>query len=138
MTENIFDKCCLKIEGISYPLPREVPFLLQQGALIVDLREELETEIRAFGIERIIYLPHSEFEQRWETLPLDQPLILADAVGLWSKHFAIFLNLNGVKNVASLAGGIAEWEKDGMPMKPGKYKPLNGPCPCMIVPNERK
>jgi rhodanese-related sulfurtransferase len=136
--QNIFDTCCLKIDGISFPLPKEVPDLLQQGAMLVDLREELETEIRAFGVERIVYLPHSEFEQRWETLPLDQPLILADAVGLWSKHYANFLRVKGYENVASLAGGIADWEKDGFPMKAGKYQPLNGVCACMIRPKEKK
>jgi len=136
--ENIFQNCRLKIEDIPFPLPREVPGLLHMGAMLVDLREELETEIRAFGIERIIYLPHSEFDQRWETLPLDQPLILADAVGIWSKKYAVFLRSKGYGNVASLAGGIADWEKDGLPMKAGKYSPLNGPCPCMIVPKEKK
>jgi rhodanese-related sulfurtransferase len=128
----------LRIDGISFPLPKEVPYLLQQGAVLVDLREEMETEIRAFRIERIVYLPHSEFEEKWVTLPLVQPLILADAVGLWSKHYAVFLRSKGYLDVASLAGGIADWEKDGMPMKAGKYMPLNGPCPCMIKPHERK
>jgi rhodanese-related sulfurtransferase len=135
---EIFETCSIKIDGIPYPTPREVPGLLQQGAWLVDVREELETEIRAFGVEHVIYLPHSAFELQWETLPLDRPLILADAVGLWSKHFAKFLHLKGHTNIASLAGGIADWEKDGLPVKAGKYQPLNGPCPCMIVPNERK
>jgi len=135
---KVFDNCYLKIDGISFPLPKEIPDLLLQGAVLVDLREELETEIRAFGVERIVYLPHSEFEQRWETLPLDQPLILVDAVGLWSKHYANFLRAKGYENVASLAGGIADWEKDGFPMKAGKYQPLNGVCACMIRPKEKK
>jgi rhodanese-related sulfurtransferase len=136
--KDFFKSCHLTINGIPFPLPTEVPGLLSGGAFLVDLREELETEIRAFGVERIIYIPHSEFEQRWESLPHDTPLILADAVGLWSKHFAIFLRSRGYNQVASLAGGIADWEKDGLPVKAGKYMPLNGPCPCMIVPNKRK
>lgn len=178
--DGFFDSCCLKIDGIPFPLPREVPDYLSQGAILVDLRSDLETEIKAFGVERIIYLPHVEFEEKWQTLPLDKPLILADAVGIWSKHFAQFLivkghsattdtllqifksrfaTLNGMVRlmilfrrwlnksmshtssnfqIASLAGGIADWEKDGMPLKAGKYQPLSGPCPCMIVPKERK
>jgi rhodanese-related sulfurtransferase len=135
---DLFDSCRLKIDGIPYPLPKEVPEFLAGGAILADIREELETEIRAFGVERIVYLPHSEFEKQWESLPLDQPLILADAVGLWSKHFMLFLREKGYHEVVSLAGGIADWEKDGMPMKAGKYMPLNGPCPCMIVPKEKK
>jgi rhodanese-related sulfurtransferase len=135
---DIFESCHLKINGVAFPLPAEVPFLLSEGAILVDIREELDTEIRAFGVEKIIYIPHSEFELRWESLPLGTPLILADAVGIWSKHYASLLRSKGYLNVTSLAGGISDWEKDGMPMKPGRYMPLNGPCPCMIVPHKRK
>ena len=135
---NISDNCRLNIEGISYPLPQEVLLLLRRGAVLVDLREEVETGIRAFGLEHIIYLPHSEFEDGWRSLPLDKPLILADSVGIWSKRYAMFLGSIGYNNVGSLAGGIADWEKDGFPVKAGRYQPLNGPCPCMIRPKERK
>jgi rhodanese-related sulfurtransferase len=136
--KDIFQTYCLKIDNIPFPMPREVPNLLQQGALLVDLREELETEILTFGIEHIIYLSHSDFEDNWTTLPLDRPLILADAVGLWSKKYAVFLRSRGYEHIASLVSGIADWEKDGLPMKSGKYQPLNGPCPCMITPKEKK
>ena len=66
---EFFNSCCLKFDGIPYPLPREVPELLSKGAIVVDLREEIEIELRAFGIEKVIYLPHSEFEERWPSLP---------------------------------------------------------------------
>lgn len=111
---------------------------MSHGALLVDLRTDLETGIKAFGLERVVFIPHDEFEEKWKTLPVDQPLILADSVGIWSKHFASLLLTRGFMDVASLAGGIADWEKDGFPMKEGKYAPLNGPCPCMITPHERK
>ena len=135
---DFFENCSLKIDGIPYPLPKEVLELLGAGATMVDLRAEFDTDIRAFGVENIIYLPHTEFEEKWESLPLDKPLILADAVGLWSRKYAVSLRAKGYENIASLAGGIADWEKDGFPMKAGKYQPLNGPCPCMIRPRERK
>jgi rhodanese-related sulfurtransferase len=135
---SFFESCYLKIDGIPYPLPREVPELLQRGAIVVDLREEIETEIRAFGIERVLYLPHTEFEEKWSVLPGDKPLILADDVGLWSKKYTLFLKSKGFSDVSSLAGGMADWEKDGMPVKAGKYQPLNGPCACMITPREKK
>jgi len=137
MSESIFTICKLQINGIAHPLPNEVPALLQLGAVMVDLREELETEIRAFGIEQVIYLSHLEFDEKWESLPLDKPLILADSVGLWSKKAALFLKSKGYNQVASLAGGMADWKKDGYPVISGKYMPLNGPCPCMIKPQEK-
>ena len=112
--------------------------LVQQGAVFVDLREELETEIKTFGIEPIVYLPHSDFDEKWGTLPLEKQLILADSVGIWSKKTMTFLQTKGFSQVASLAGGFADWEKDGFPVKAGKCEELNGPCLCMIKPHERK
>jgi len=134
----IFDSCKLQINGISYVLYGEVPELLHQGTILVDLREEIETLIKAFGIENVIYLPYSGFDTGWETLPLDKPLMFADSVGLHSKEAVISLKAKGYRNVASLAGGFAGWLQDSQPVKAGKYHPLNGPCPCMIKPHERK
>jgi rhodanese-related sulfurtransferase len=135
---RIFDHCKLHIDGIPYPLPAEVGSLLNSGAVLVDLRETIETEIKAFSVENLLYLPHSEFEEKWSSLPVDKPLILADSVGIWSKKYAILMNSKGFTEVASLAGGFSGWLHDGMPVKPGRFAPLNGPCPCMIRPHERK
>ena len=135
---KFFQHCKLQIDGIPYVLPSELISLLQQGAILVDLREELETEIKTFGLEKVYYLPHMDFDERWETLPLDKPLILADSVGIWSKNKAAFLKSKGYDQVASLAGGFADWDKDGFPVKDGKCEVQNGPCLCMIKPHERK
>jgi rhodanese-related sulfurtransferase len=135
---NLFQKCKLQISGICYVLPSEMIPLVQQGAILVDLREELETEIKTFGIDNIVYLPHMEFDEKWETLPLENPLILVDSVGIWSKKSAAFLQSKGYDQVASLAGGFTDWEKDGFPVRTGKCEQLDGPCLCMIKPHERK
>lgn len=135
---NIFDSCKLHIDGICYVLTGEVAGMLQRGAILIDMREEIETMIKAFGVKRIVYLPYSEFEKKWETLPLDNPLLLADSVGLHSKEAAAFLLSKGFEQVASLAGGFAGWLSDGHPVREGKFHPLNGPCPCMIKPIDKK
>jgi len=135
---DFFSSCKIKIGRTAFVLPSEVPALLGKGAVIVDIRSELETEIRAFGVENVIYIPHYELDARLESLPRDKPLIFADAVGLHSKEAAEKLTDKGFAAVASLSGGIADWEKDGLPLVAGKYQPLNGPCPCMIRPHERK
>jgi len=135
---NLFQNCKLQINGIFYVLPAEVIPLLQQGAVLVDLREEVETDIKLFGVEQVIYLSHYEFDEKWNTLPLEKPLILADSVGIWSKKAAATLQSRGYVQVASLAGGFNEWNKDGFPVTPGKCQPLNGPCLCMIKPHEKK
>jgi rhodanese-related sulfurtransferase len=135
---NLFQNCKLQIGGICYVLPAEVIPLVQQGAVLVDLREEVETDIKSFGVESIIYLPHNEFDAKWNTLPMEKPLILADSVGIWSKKAAATLVSKGYLQVASLAGGFNEWDKDGFPVTEGKCQPLNGPCLCMIKPHEKK
>jgi len=136
--DSFFSECKLKIGPITFVLPSEVPELLKRGAVIVDIRSELETEIKSFGPDNVVYLPYDELENNWGSLPLEKPLIFADAVGLYSKVAAEKMYQSGYPEVASLSGGIADWEKDGMPLKAGKYQSLNGPCPCMIKPHERK
>ena len=133
-----FSNCKLQIGGLSFVLPSEVPGLMEQGAILVDLREELETGIRRFGIEKVCYLPFSGFRTGWESLPLGNPLIFVDSVGLHSKEAVLFLWEKGYRETASLAGGFAGWLQDGFPVKTGKYHPLNGPCLCMIKPHKRK
>ena len=135
---NFFQNCKLKIEGISYVLPSEVTLLLQKGAVLVDLREEFETDIKSFGVEPLVYMTYDQFDENWESLPLDKPLILADAVGIRSKQAAASLRSRGFIDVASLAGGFNEWHRDGFPVTDGNCRPLDGPCLCMIKPHKKK
>jgi len=135
---NLFQSCKLQINGISYVLPSEVISFLEQGAILVDLREEVETDIKSFGVEPVVFLSHEQFDENWKSLPLDKPLILADSVGIWSKKAAATLQSMGYMQVVSLAGGFNDWDKDGFPVKSGKCQPLNGPCLCMIKPHEKK
>jgi len=135
---NLFQDCKLQIDGIYFVLPSEVTLLLQRGAVLVDLREELETDIKSFGVEPVICMPHDRFDEKWKTLPLEKPLILADSVGIWSKKAAATLHAGGYVEVASLAGGFNEWDKAGFPVKTGKCQVLDGPCLCMIKPQEKK
>jgi hydroxyacylglutathione hydrolase len=135
---GLFRNCKLQIDGIAYVLPSEAIPLIQQGAVLIDMREEVETDIKSFNLDYVIYLPHDRFEEKWESLPLDKPLILADSVGIWSKNAVITLKSKGFTDIASLAGGFNEWDKDGFPVKSGRCQPLNGPCLCMIKPHEKK
>ena len=135
---SLFQTCKLQINGISFVLPSEVKAFLQRGAILVDLREEVETDIKSFAVEPVVYLSHEQFDENWQSLPLEKPLILADSVGIWSKKAVAKLQSMGYAQVASLAGGFNEWDKDGFPVKEGTCRPLNGPCLCMIKPHEKK
>jgi rhodanese-related sulfurtransferase len=136
--QGFFSQCKLQISGISYVLPAEVPGLLSRGAWMIDLRNEIEVMMKAIAVEKIMYLWYEELVNHYKDLPKDTPLILVDAVGLRSKDAVLFLREKGYRNVASLAGGIADWEKDGFPMKNDKNQQLNGPCLCMLRPPGKK
>jgi rhodanese-related sulfurtransferase len=135
---NLFNDCRLRINGIIFVLPSEVLPLIEKGAVLVDMREEVETDIKSFAVDSLVCLPHDQFDEKWESLPLGKPLILADSVGIWSKTYAATLLSKGFSDVASLAGGFNEWLRDGYPVTSGNCRPMNGPCLCMIKPHEKK
>ncbi len=135
--KTIFDLCKLHINGIAYVCPVEVPDLLNKGARLVDIREDFEVFLKSFLVEDIIYLPFGKLKEDQSSIPSDIPLIIADSVGLWSKEAVFFLKSQGYENIASLAGGIADWERDGLPLKNDKGQQLNGPCLCMVKPQKK-
>ena len=77
-------------------------------------------------------MPYDQINQNISLLPSDTSIIVADAVGLHSKEIVFVLLKNGFENVANLAGGIVDWECDGMPLKVDKDFELNGACVCRL------
>jgi len=107
-------------------------------AIIVDVREERLTGYKNFDVPRIIHMPGSRIEQEHASLPKDVPLIIADSVGLRSHEVMEFLLSIGFTNVANLAGGIVEWEQDGLPLKIDITEQLSGSCVCQLRPRNKK
>ncbi len=73
-----------------------------------------------------------------QDLPTDQPLIFADAVGLKSRESVLFMNAHGYENVANMAGGIVDWERDGLPLTTDISNRLSGSCMCQLKARESK
>lgn len=111
---------------------REAFDCVGHGALLVDLREAYETNFRVFDVEDVFFLPMTAFEARWRELPRDRALILADASGIYGKLAAARLAAEGYANLANLAGGMIEWDKDGLPVKRDLAYELNGQCSCKL------
>jgi len=44
----------------------------------------------------------------------------------------------GFENIANMAGGMVEWERDGLPLKIDKTERLSGSCACMLRKRENK
>jgi rhodanese-related sulfurtransferase len=122
------------INGMRHLSPKESLEEIKEGAILVDLRNEDLVGMKAFDVENTIHCLYHEFEKHFQDLPTDKDLILADSVGLRSKECVQVLLDHGYTRVANLAGGIMDWERDGLPIIRNRGKELNGPCMCMLKP----
>jgi len=125
------------INGMRHLSPTETVEAIKEGAILVDVRPEPLVNIKAFAVEGIIYCSYQDFEENINIIPSDKPVILADAAGLRSKECVKILLERGYTLVANMAGGIMDWERDGLPLVKNPGKELNGPCLCMLRPGRR-
>jgi rhodanese-related sulfurtransferase len=126
-----FKNLGFEIGGILHLTGRQAIQCLEDDAVLIDVREDFEVAIKDFGVNEIIRCPFKEFEHNMPGLPKDRPLVVADCVSISSKKAVLKLLDAGYSMVANLAGGIADWEKDGLPMK-SDVECMSGQCPCMI------
>jgi rhodanese-related sulfurtransferase len=101
-----------KIPEIS---PAEAQQKISSGALLVDVRESDELEQLAYDVPKIVHLPISEFEQRYQELPKDQELVMVCRSGGRSLKAANFLLNHGFNQVCNLQHGIVHWAQTGQP-----------------------
>lgn len=115
--------------------PRDAYYEAKTGkAIIVDVREENLTGYKRFDVPKVIYLPLSQLEQNLGLLPTDSPLVIADSTGLRSHEAMEILIAKGFTLIANLAGGIVEWERDGLPLVINNKERLDGSCMCQLRP----
>ena len=90
---------------------------LDQGALLVDVREYDEVVEFACDVPETVVMPLSEFSQRYIELPKDRDMVLVCAGGGRSLHAARFLVQQGYTRVVNLYGGVFTWNAMGLPVK---------------------
>ena len=93
---------------------------------------------KMFQVGKIIYLPYSDLEKCYQDLPAEASLIFADTVGLKSRESVLFMKEQGYENVANMAGGIVDWERDGLPVTTDITYRLYGSCMCQLKLREGK
>lgn len=135
---DIFNGYGIVSNGILNVSPVEAFELVNKGALIVDVREDYLGSFKTLDIPELICFPKSRLEDEYLNLPADKYLIFADAVGLRSKEAVIFLKEKGFEKIANMAGGIVDWERDGLPLKTDITGRLSGSCMCQLKPRENK
>ncbi|MFC4636744.1 rhodanese-like domain-containing protein [Deinococcus hohokamensis] len=98
--------------------PQEGQRRVQQGALLIDVREQNEyDEVHAEGAQLI---PLSEFEARAGELPRDRELVMICRSGARSARAGQFLLDQGHTQVVNLAGGTMAWVDAGLPSVRGQ------------------
>ena len=124
--------------GVMNLMPAQCFELCSKSAVIVDVREPWISNFKTFKVDRVLYLPFSELEKSYMELPPGLPLIFADSVGLRSREAVLFMIGKGYNNVANMAGGIVDWERDGLPLSADIGNRLSGSCMCQLKPREGK
>ncbi|NTV84998.1 MAG: rhodanese-like domain-containing protein [Bacteroidales bacterium] len=125
------------INGLRHVSGWESMEILKEEGYMLDLRPDFEL-VKLMNIEHILYYPYDEIKEHYQELPRDTLLILADAVGLRSKEIAFFLKEKGFNHILHLAGGVVEWERDGLPVSLDKSLRLSGSCMCQLRRREVK
>jgi rhodanese-related sulfurtransferase len=93
--------------------PEEATALIDDGALLVDIREQNEwDEARIPGA---VLKPMSIINDWWQDLPRDQTVILQCRTGSRSAQAThALVTQAGFDNVFNLTGGIIAWTKQGL------------------------
>jgi rhodanese-related sulfurtransferase len=135
---SLFENYGFLSSGILNVSPREAFDLCDKGAVIVDVREEYLNNFKIFDVPEIFFIPMSKLVQELSELPQEKYLIFADTVGLRSKEAVVLLKDKGFIKIANMAGGIVDWERDGLPLKTNIEERLSGSCMCQLKPREKK
>jgi rhodanese-related sulfurtransferase len=135
--EDLFKDYGIVSDGMLNVSPGEAFELAKKGAIIVDVREDYLVSFKMLDIRGLIFIPRSRLEMEYASLPEDGFLIFADAVGLRSKEAVTFLKDKGFKHIANMAGGIVDWERDGLPLITDNSQRLSGSCMCQLKPRGR-
>ncbi|HUW98166.1 MAG TPA: rhodanese-like domain-containing protein [Acidiferrobacter sp.] len=89
--------------------PEELHVRLQAGDLVVllDVREPWERNL--CSLPNSLHAPMQQIPATIASLDPEKEVIVYCHTGIRSFHVGKFLEHNGFKNVANLAGGIARW-----------------------------
>lgn len=97
--------------------PAEAVRLINAGAQLIDLRGH--DAFRAGHIVNARHLPMEELDARLEKLDRDKPVLVYCDSGMTSARAAAQLVRAGFTVVWQLAGGLAAWKRENMPVTKG-------------------
>ncbi|HKE98512.1 MAG TPA: rhodanese-like domain-containing protein [Actinomycetes bacterium] len=100
--------------------PRAASALVDQGAMLVDVREPQEWAAgRAPGA---VHLPMRSLPLGFTDLPADRPLLIVCRSGSRSAVAAAFLRRTG-RDARNVTGGLRAWVRSGLPLVDDQGEP---------------
>ncbi|MCX6272994.1 MAG: rhodanese-like domain-containing protein [Bacteroidetes bacterium] len=125
------------IQGMKYLSPKEAQSISDDDVIFIDLRPEYETNAKQIRVKTLVFLNWQDFKQEYTILDPARHFIVFDEVGLHSKEIVKFLVDKGFENVAGMAGGIVDWERDGLPINIDMNELMTGSCLCTMKPKKK-
>ena len=136
--ENYFEGKAYFSNGIYNLSPLQAYELCMDCAVILDVREEYLNRFKIFDVPGLIFCPMKKLADFLPDLPIDKPLIVADASGIHSPEAVKMLMELEFKGVyANLSGGLVDWEHSNLPVKINYDERLSGQCVCQLKPREK-
>jgi rhodanese-related sulfurtransferase len=89
-----------------------------QGAFILDVREP--SEWVQFHIPGATLIPLGDLPNRLNEVPKDREVVVVCRTGHRSAQGRDILTQAGFTNVTSMAGGVTEWQAQGLPIATGQ------------------
>jgi hydroxyacylglutathione hydrolase len=94
---------------------RDVAALLERGAVeVIDVRGRAEYD--AGHLPGVVNIPVGLLAERIGELPIERPIVVQCQAGARSSIAASVLLARGVHRVINLVGGIAAWQRAGLPV----------------------
>lgn len=90
---------------------------INEGALLVDVRNAEEVAKVSFDVPNSINIPLNELESRINEIPKDKEIIMVCLSGEQSLKTTYFLMNAGYENVYNMKNGIIKWASKGFPTK---------------------
>ncbi len=133
---DVFATLGMLIGAIRFLSAGEAFSLSDKDVVFIDLRPDYEIAGKKIRVKTIVYINWKDFEEQYQILDPEKSFIVFDEVGLHSKDIVKFLQEHGCKHVASMIGGIFDWERAGLPMSIDKGELLTGSCACTLKPKK--
>lgn len=95
----------------------EAKAMQDSGAFMLDVREQ--SEWNEMHMPGATHIPLGELAGRVDELPQDKPVVVVCRSGNRSREGREILKQAGFTNVASMAGGMKDWQAQGLPTVSG-------------------